>query len=88
MPTISGLSVPIATAVIPGGVAGAHAVPGGLKPADTLLAVLHVENGPPRAVVEDLTAEFAITAGAAGSVTNTTTDTTGDFLVVVWAAAA
>jgi len=61
-------------------------VPGGIVDGDTLLAVLHVTDGPP-AVAADLTAEFSITVGAAGSVTNTTTDTSGDFLLVVWAKA-
>lgn len=87
MPIINGFSVPLEDALIPGGAVGAHAVPGNLEPGDTLVAVLHLTDGPP-ALAADLTAEFSITAGKAGSVTNTTTDTTGDFLLVVWAKAA
>jgi len=84
---ITGLSVPIETALIHGGPIGAHAVPGNIVDGDTLLAVLHIEEGTPPDVAADLTAEFTITANKGGSITNTTTDTTGDFLLVVWAKA-
>ncbi|MED5546190.1 MAG: hypothetical protein VYD90_13150 [Pseudomonadota bacterium] len=87
MSTISGLSVPIATAIIPGGASGEHAVPGNLTPDCALLSVLHVSEGAPPAVEADLTSEFSITAGASGTIENTTTDTTGDFLIVTWALA-
>ena len=84
--TIDGFSVPTETALIRGGAIGAHNVPGSLEPGDVLLAVLHITDGPP-AVAADLTAEFTITAGKSGVITNTTTDTTGDFLLVAWAKA-
>jgi hypothetical protein len=86
MPIINGFSVPLEDALIPGGVVGAHAVPGNIEDGDTLIAVLHITDGPP-ALAADLTAEFSITAGKGGSVTNTTTDTSGGFLLVVWAKA-
>lgn len=87
MPVITGYSVPVECAIIRGGAIGAHNVPGNLEPGDTLLAVVHVTDAPP-AHSADLTAEFSITAGKSGVITNTTTDTTGHFLVVVWAKAA
>lgn len=84
--TLEGFSVSVGTALIPGGAIGAHQVPGSIEPGDTLLSVLHLTDGPP-AVAADLTAEFSITAGAAGSITNTTTNTAGGFLLVAWAKA-
>lgn len=87
MPTISGFSVPVECAIIPGAAVGAHQVPGSLEPGDKLLSVLHITDGAPPAVTADLTAEFSITAGKSGIVTNTTTNTTGHFLLVVWAKA-
>lgn len=72
----------IAIAVIDGGAAGDHTVPGPLNAADDLISVRHltvdfVTNA-------DITAEFTITGpelvnNAAG------TDTTGDFIVLTWA---
>lgn len=87
MPVISGFSVPSECAIIPGGPIGDHKVPGALEPGDHLLAVIHLTDAPP-AHVADLTAEFSIKAGASGTITNTTTDTTGHFLLVVFAKAA
>lgn len=84
MPVINGYSVPTEEAIIPGGVVGDYKVPGSIEPGDHLLAVIHVTDSPP-AHVADLTAEFSIKAGASGTITNTTTDTTGHFLLVVWA---
>ena len=84
MPTITGLSVAIGSALIPGGAIGEHAVPGDLEPGDTLLAVTHITDGAPP-VPTNLTAEFAITAGKGATIENDTTDTTGDFLFDVWA---
>lgn len=82
-----GFSVPISTALIQGDVVGDHQVPGNLEPGDTLLAVLQITDGAPPVVVSR-TAEFSIKAGDDGVITNTTTDTTGKFLLVVWAKAA
>ncbi|MBA5777469.1 hypothetical protein H2509_13505 [Stappia sp. F7233] len=84
MPTISGFSRPVGCALIPGGPVGEHEVPGALSPGDTLLSVEHITEGTPPTRV-DRTAEFSITAGKAGVIENTTTDTTGDFLHVLWA---
>lgn len=86
MPTASGLSVAVKSTLIPGNVVGEHKVPGGLRPVDTLLAVLEVTEGVPPTKV-DRTAEFSITAGKAGTIQNTTTNTTGKYLLVVWAKA-
>lgn len=86
MPTISGFSKPIGCAMIPGGPVGQHTVQGALKPGDTLLSVEHITDGTPPTRV-DRTAEFSITAGKSGTITNTTTNTTGGFLHVLWARA-
>lgn len=83
MGTISGYSRAITTAVIPGGAVGAHAVPGEIADGDTLVAVTQLTDAAPP-VPTDRTAEFSIDAGDAGSITNTTTDTTGSHLVVTW----
>ncbi|MDZ4307554.1 hypothetical protein [Allopontixanthobacter sp.] len=83
MGTISGFSRPVTTAVIPGGVVGDHAVPGGIKDGDTLVAVTQLTDAVPP-VPTDRTAEFSISAGTSDQVENTTTDTTGAFLVVTW----
>lgn len=86
MTTISGFSVPTGCALIPGGEAGEHNVPGNLMPGDTLLSVEHIVDGSPPTRT-DRTAEFSIHATKGGVVENTTTDTTGDFLHVLWAKA-
>lgn len=83
MPTISGWPAPIGCAMIPGGPVGEHNVPGSLAPGDTLLSVEHVTLGTPPTRV-DRTAEFSISATKGGVVENDTTDTTGDFLHVLW----
>jgi len=83
MPTISGFSKAIQSALIPGGPVGAFSVPGDLQPSDTLLSVLHIIDGSPATAVERKS-EFTITAGKGNSVTNTTTVTTGGFLYVTW----
>lgn len=85
MGTISGFSVPVEGAILPGSAVGEHAVPGNIAPGDTLLAVLHLTEGPVAAV--DVTAEFSISATKAGTIENTTTDFTGDHLYAVWAKA-
>ncbi|OLF81268.1 hypothetical protein AWH62_00920 [Maricaulis sp. W15] len=84
MTTISGFSVATGCCLIPGGAAGEHAVHGNLTPGDTLLSVEHIVDGSPPTRT-DRTAEFSIHATKAGVVENTTTDTTGDFLHVLWA---
>lgn len=83
MPTISGFSTPVGCALIAGGPVGEHSVPGSLKPGDTLLSVEHITDGTPP-TREDITAEFTISATKAGTIENTTTDTTGAHLHVLW----
>lgn len=82
--TISGFTKVVGCCLIPGGPVGEHAVQGNLKDGDTLLSVEHITDGAPPTRV-DRTAEFSITAGKGGVIENTTTDTTGDFLHVLWA---
>lgn len=84
MGTISGFSKPIGCCIIPGGAVGEHAVQGNIKPGDTLLSVEHIVEGDPPTRT-DRTAEFSISATKAGVIENDTTDTTGDFLHVLWA---
>lgn len=83
MGTISGFSRAITTAVIPGGPIGAHAVPGDIADGDTLVSVIQLTDAAPP-VPTDRTAEFSIPAGSSGTIQNTTTVTTGTFLVVTW----
>jgi hypothetical protein len=84
MPTISGFAAPIGHAVIAGKVTGEHAVPGNLKPGDTLLAAVHITPGTPPTRV-DRTAEFSVSATKAGVVSNTGgTNTTGGFILLAW----
>lgn len=87
MPTISGFSRPVGCALIPGGEAGEHKVPGSLKPGDTLLSVEHITDDE-RPTREDITEEFDISETEAGVIINDDvegTDTTGGFLHVLWA---
>lgn len=75
----------IAVTSVPGDVAGAHTVDGGLHPDDTLLSVRHV-SADLTTTNADLTAEFSISA--LNTIDNSAgTDTTGDFLVVTYAKA-
>ncbi|RVQ76122.1 hypothetical protein [Sinorhizobium medicae] len=84
MPTISGFSKPVGCELIPGGPAGEHRLQGAIGPDDTLLSVEHVtDTSPPTRA--DITAEFSIHADKGGVIVNTTTDTTGGFLHVLWA---
>lgn len=79
---ISGLPFTVGRAVAPGGAAGEHRIDGNIAPGDTLLAVLQVSDD--LQTVDDLTSEFSITDY--GVIDNDGgTDTTGDFLVVVYA---
>lgn len=84
MTTISGFSQRVGRALIPGGVVGEHKVPGNLKPTDTLLSVVQIAAGPPPTGT-DRTAEFSIHATKGGVITNTTTNTSGGWLLVAWA---
>ncbi|MBB5987425.1 hypothetical protein [Sphingobium lignivorans] len=86
MPTITGFSRPVGCALIRGGAVGQHAVPGNLRPGDTLLSVEHISDGTPPTRV-DRTAEFTVSASKAGTIVNTTTNTTGGWLHVLWAKA-
>ena len=83
MPTISGFSKPIRSTVIPGGPVGQHKVPGNLRAGHTLLSVEELTDGAPPTRV-DRTAEFSITSNQNGLIQNTTTNTTGKFLLVTW----
>jgi len=84
---VSGLPRPIGFAAIPGGAAGDHAVPGGLKDGDDLIYVRHISGD--LVTNADLTAEFSIAAGKANVINNAAgTDTTGDVLLVAWMSAA
>jgi len=78
---LSGLGRNIATAVIPGGAVGDHVIQGDLKPGDDLISVRHV-SADLTTTNADLTSEFSIKAGVANTLTNTTTNTSGDFLIV------
>lgn len=86
MPTVTGFSRRVGSALIPGNVVGEHKVPGNLKPSDTLLAVLHIVDGSPPTSTPR-TGEFSIHASKGGTIQNTTTNTSGGFLLVVWASA-
>lgn len=86
MPTITGFSRRIGTALIPGNVVGEHKVPGNLKPTDTLLSVLHISEGSPPTGVSR-TGEFSIHATKGGVIQNTTTNTSAGWLLVAWASA-
>lgn len=84
MPTITGFSKRLGSALVPGAPVGEIKVPGDIKAGDTLLDVLHITDGTPPTRV-NRTAECSITAGKAGSITTTVTNTTGGFLLVIWA---
>lgn len=81
--TVSGYNKTVATAVIPGGAAGAHTIPGDLDAAnDVLVSVVEDAAG----VLTDRTSEFSITGH--NTIDNALgTDTTGDFLIVTYAKA-
>lgn len=83
MPTITGFSTPVGCELIPGGPIGEHEVNGNLGPNDTLLSVEHITDGTPPTRA-DITAEFSIHATKGGVIVNTTTDTTGGFLHILW----
>ena len=81
MITAPGWTRSIGTAIVPGATAGDHAVPGPINLDDNLLAVKHVSAD--LVTLADLTAEF--TLDGANLINNDAgTDTTGEFLLVVW----
>lgn len=81
-PVFSGLLKRTKTLVmnkgIAGGTAGNHTV-ADIKIGDQLVSVIHHSVA---SISADLTSEFTISAD--GVITNTTTDTSSDFLVVTW----
>ncbi len=80
--TAPGFTRSIGTAMITGGTAGDHVVPGPLNLDDNLLAVRHVSAD--LVTNADILSEF--TLDGANLINNAAgTDTTGDFLLVVWA---
>lgn len=81
--TASGYSRTVAVAVIPGGAVGAHEIPGDLDAADDVLISVVQDDGADPGTRADLTSEFSISDH--NEITNTTTDTTGDFLIVTYA---
>lgn len=83
MPTISGYPAAVGCALVPGGAVGEVAVPGSLKPSDTLLSVEHIVAGTPPTRT-DITAECSNSATKGGVIETSSTDTTGDFLHVLW----
>jgi hypothetical protein len=84
MPIMSGFSQPVGCCMIPGGPVGEHRVQGKFKPGDTLLSVEDITPGTPPTRV-DRTAEFSIHGTKGNTIVNTTTNTTGRFLHVLWA---
>lgn len=81
MPTIPGPSKPYGFCIVPGGVNAAPLGPcGGIDPADQLISVTQVDE--PFTTATDVTAEASIPG--ADQVELTTTDTSGDFVLVVW----
>lgn len=86
MTTISGFPRAIQSAVIPGGPAGDHSVPGALNAGDDLISVRHISSD--LVTNADLTAEFSIVAGTSNTINNDAgTTTADDFLIVTWAEA-
>lgn len=76
-----GWPYPVAVAVVPGGAAGNHTVFDNIDTGDTLIAVVHCSAN--LVTKTDITSEFTITS--AGVINNAAgTNTTGNFLVVVW----
>lgn len=82
MGIIQGFPRPVERAVVPGGANAAGIGPvAGIDPGDDIIAVHHVSTD--LVTNADVTAEATITD--ADEITLSTTDTTGDFVVVVWA---
>lgn len=81
MGTLQGPSTPIHRAVCPGGGVAADLGPvPGLNPADTVMVAIHF--------TDDLVTQANVTAevshATADAIQLDTTDTTGDFVVVLW----
>lgn len=83
--TQSGFNRTVATAVVPGGVAGNFKVPG-IRAGDTLLAVASVTSANPPVPTDQL-ANASIPADTSDTVAIGTVDTTGTYLVITWAKA-
>lgn len=78
---LEGMSKPLGFAVVPGGAAASDLYPvPGINPADTIVSVLHVSDD--LVTNTDVTSEASITD--ADTIQLTTTNTTGDYVVVVW----
>ena len=77
---VFGFPRPLRSAVVPGGPAGTHRVVTGLKAGDTLVNVRHLSED--LVTNADITGESSISD--AGEITTTTTDTTGNHILVVW----
>ncbi len=76
---IGGYNRTVAVTVIPGGPAGAHAIPGDLDSGDALVSVVEDAAG----TLTDRTGEFSISGH--NEIDNTAgTDTSGDFLIVTY----
>ncbi len=83
MPTVTGYPMPVGCCLINGGPVGEHQVRGKIKPGDTLLSVEDITPGTPPTRV-DRTGEFSIHPTKGGTIVNTTTNTTGRYLHVLW----
>ncbi len=83
-PLLEGYGFPVGCAVVPGGVAGALSPVSGLANGDTLIEVRHVS--------DDLVTNASILGESTitddGEITTTTTNTTGNHVIVVWKKAA
>lgn len=81
MPTIPGTTQPFGFCVVPGGPNAAPLSPcGGIDTADTIVTAYHVSDD--LVTKADVTAEATIPA--ADQVQLAVTDTSGDFVLVVW----
>lgn len=81
MPTLSGMNKPIGCTIVPGGAAASELSPvSGINTADTLIEVRHIS--------ADLVTNASVLTEAsipdADTVSLTTTDTTGGFVIVLW----
>lgn len=78
---LEGMSKPLGFAIVPGDTAGSDLYPvPGINPVDTLVAVRHISDD--LATNADVSGEASITD--ADTIQLSTTDTTGDFVMVVW----
>ena len=86
MGTLQGFPVPIQRAVVPGGPTGTHRPVSGISVGDTLIDVRHLSTDFVTNV--SLLGEFSISSADEIDNTGPNTDTTGNFLIVTWAASA